>query len=114
MKSLQVARGRYDPSGVYSDLCVLKSTAGFYIGTLFMALGGIHSPGSRDSCYFATEEDAKFALELCKRMYKHTLLLRTTAPADPQLSDEEFSADFSAALFLCGLDRDGIGYRLEP
>lgn len=47
--------------GEYSDLRVLRSAAGFYVGTLFQefdADGNIvfEEPGSRDTGYFATEE----------------------------------------------------------
>ena len=51
-------------SGFYSDLRVLQSAAGFYIGTLFQEFdrdGNVvmEEPGSRDSGYFATKEEAE-------------------------------------------------------
>ena len=30
------------------------------------------------------------------------------------LSDTEFSRDFAGALYMCGLDAEQVGYRLEP
>ena len=30
------------------------------------------------------------------------------------LSDAEFSRDFAGALYMCGLDAEQVGYRLEP
>lgn len=52
----------------YSDLQVLKSAAGYYIGTIFTngeddEFPGLEEPGSRDSYdYYPTEEAAKHAL----------------------------------------------------
>lgn len=53
----------------YSDLQVMKSAAGYYIGTSYAMhdddgefIG--HTPGSRDSVeYYATEAEAQHALE---------------------------------------------------
>jgi hypothetical protein len=53
-----------DPKAVrggYSDLQVLESAAGFYIGTLYEEFDAsgeclVVEPGSRDSGYFATQE----------------------------------------------------------
>lgn len=45
----------------YSDLQVLQSNAGFYIGTLYNERGML-SPGTRDSEYFPTRESAAKAL----------------------------------------------------
>ena len=42
----------------YSELQVLKSAAGYYIGSLYQD----GSPGTRDSEYFPTEEAAHDAL----------------------------------------------------
>lgn len=47
--------------GTYSELCVMKSAAGYYVGTYFMDdefNPPFLCPGSRDSQYFATEEEA--------------------------------------------------------
>ena len=42
----------------YSDLKVMKSGAGYYIGTSFDHPAGWSEPGTRDSRYFRTEEEA--------------------------------------------------------
>lgn len=49
----------------YSDLMVLRSGAGWYIGTIYTNPpkdGGFQEPGSRDSIYFATEAEAEAEL----------------------------------------------------
>lgn len=52
----------------YSDLQVLRSAAGWYIGTTYTHdensdTPGLVEPGSRDSEYFPTMESAALALE---------------------------------------------------
>ncbi len=53
--------------GIYSDLCVLRSAAGYYIGTEFFHTSGeftgLIEPGSRESEYFPTREAAQHALD---------------------------------------------------
>ena len=46
----------------YSELQVLRSAAGYYIGTLYSNPGGFVEPGSRDSGYYPTHKVAKEAL----------------------------------------------------
>jgi len=41
----------------YSDLQVLKSEAGWYIGTVYTGKEGFVEPGSRDSKYFFFEAE---------------------------------------------------------
>jgi hypothetical protein len=113
MQSLQVARIPHKP-GEYSDLRVLRSAAGWYIGTIYQQDG---SPGSRDSCYFKTEQDADFALAMLERMYATLLIMREQekiSATGVDLSDESFSQDFAGTLYMCGLDPQQVGYRLEP
>ena len=38
------------PEGTYSDLRILRSPAGWYIGTVVQETG---EPGSRDTCYLS-------------------------------------------------------------
>ena len=109
MRSLQVQNITPKAAGDYSDLQVCRSAAGWFIGTLYK--DGI--PGSRDSCYFASPEDAAFALQVLERMYAEWLRLRVGGNAE-DLTDLEFSADFSAVLTVCGLDNSDVGYRLHP
>ncbi|UVN14238.1 hypothetical protein FBPa48_0029 [Pseudomonas phage vB_PaeP_FBPa48] len=52
----------------YSDLKVLESGAGYYIGTLYTnseqdEFPGLVEPGSRDSDYFQTRAEAEFFLK---------------------------------------------------
>jgi len=71
MKSAMVSVADYiDPNdkGNYSELQVLKSAAGYYIGTLYTnpsysEFPGLIEPGSRDSEYFATKEEAQAVLD---------------------------------------------------
>ena len=69
MKSPMVQNAGYIPAdekGQYSDLQVLQSGAGFYIGTLFTNKEGpveFTEPGSRDTEYFATREEAEAELK---------------------------------------------------
>ena len=56
----------------YSDLKVMYSAAGWYIGTTYHGRGEYMAAGSRDSQYFPTEEAAAEALasgEWEQRMY---------------------------------------------
>jgi hypothetical protein len=46
-----------DKSG-YSELQVLRSAAGYYVGTLHTDENGFVEPGSRDSGYFGSREEA--------------------------------------------------------
>ena len=60
MKSPMVTSAEYiKDSERYSDLQVLQSAAGFYVGTVYENPHGYSEPGSRDSDYFATREQAE-------------------------------------------------------
>jgi hypothetical protein len=64
MKSPQIEKSVFvTDKHRYSDLMILKSNAGYYIGTLFADYDdGCIVPGSRDSEYFETSELAATAL----------------------------------------------------
>lgn len=52
----------------YSDLQVLQSAAGYYIGTLYSdPETGFVLPGSRDTQYFQTEKEASIQLGLLEK-----------------------------------------------
>lgn len=64
MKSPMIAKADYiADKESYTDLMVLESPAGFYIGTLYNNPAGYQEPGSRDSGYFAKRAEAE--RELC-------------------------------------------------
>lgn len=70
MKSLQVASlyPHKDKLAVlerecYTDLQVLRSGAGHYVGTMYRSPDGFQEPGTRDTVYYGTQEEAKLALE---------------------------------------------------
>lgn len=48
----------------YSELQVLRSAAGFYVGTLHTDADGFVEPGSRDSGYFGTRQEVQRYLEM--------------------------------------------------
>jgi hypothetical protein len=68
MKSPMVQTATYiktsEKSG-YTDLRVLQSGAGWYVGTLYWNPdhGGFWEPGSRDTGYFDTKEEATAYLQ---------------------------------------------------
>lgn len=65
MKSPMVEAADYLPTKEgYSDLQVMHSNAGYYIGTTFTDSDGFQEPGSRDSGYYRTHEEAEAALVL--------------------------------------------------
>ena len=47
----------------YSELQVLQSGAGYYVGTLYNNPDGFVEPGSRDSGYFPTRQAAQDYLD---------------------------------------------------
>ena len=54
--------------GEYTDLQVLHSAAGYYIGTIFLhnktsEFPGLQEPGSRESDYYRTKEAAQKELD---------------------------------------------------
>lgn len=60
MKSPMVESASYvNDAERYSDLQVLQSGAGYYVGTMYENPEGYQEPGSRDSDYFATREGAE-------------------------------------------------------
>lgn len=71
MKSQMIEKGDFIPEeekGSYSELQVLCSGAGYYVGTLYQERDGNgeiiwEEPGSRDSGYFRTEVQAQAFLE---------------------------------------------------
>lgn len=70
MKSDLVMNAPYikrDDRRRYTDLQVLRSNAGWYVGTLYNNPEGFQEPGSRDSGYFATKEEAEAELKLMEQ-----------------------------------------------
>jgi hypothetical protein len=50
--------------GFYGPLEVCRSAAGYYIGRIFHNIIGYDEPGSRESGYFATKNEAEVALKI--------------------------------------------------
>ncbi|MDD2731405.1 MAG: hypothetical protein PHW33_04770 [Candidatus Portnoybacteria bacterium] len=52
-----------DDKEKYSELMVLQSAAGYYVGTMYTNEDGYEEPGSRDSDYFRTRNEAEIFLK---------------------------------------------------
>jgi len=83
MKSPMVENAAYipDKSG-YTDLQVCQSAAGYYVGTMYRNIDDdgnlqFEEPGSRDSGYYATEEEAQKYLDMVTAQDKPEQFLRT-------------------------------------
>lgn len=63
MKSPMIRNLFPEELGRYSDLQVLESAAGFYVGTTYANPTGFTEPGSRDSDYFPTADEAQGFLD---------------------------------------------------
>lgn len=64
MKSPMISNADYITNKKnYSELQVLESPAGYYIGTIYTDESGFQEPGSRDSEYFESREGAEKALK---------------------------------------------------
>lgn len=64
MKSPLVEGASYiRDAGNYTELMVLRSGGGWYVGTLYNNPGGYQEPGSRDSDYFTSDKDAQGYLD---------------------------------------------------
>lgn len=104
MKSFQVEymiRPSEQPR--YSDLCTLKSAAGWYVGTTYKGEDGFIEPGSRDTDYYPSESDAKLSLAILEKC--HQLSGAISGVAIPMWRGVMKSLD---------MDKRGVGYRLTP
>ncbi len=66
MKSPMIQQGGFIPKEErprYTEMQVMKSNAGYYVGTYYNNPDGYQEPGSRDSGYFATAEEAEQELK---------------------------------------------------
>lgn len=63
----------------YSDLKVLLSAAGFYVGTTYHDKAGIEMPGTRDSGYFPTQEMAAHHLAKMEQEERNAVLGQVAA-----------------------------------
>jgi hypothetical protein len=81
----------------YSDLQVLKSAAGWYVGTLYISKS-FTEPGSRDTDYFDSEEVANKALKILHECS----------------TDDVYEGVFDLRIRDLGLDLRGVGYRMRP
>jgi hypothetical protein len=64
MKSPQIAHLPAEEQALFSELKVLKSAAGFFVGSSYNNPAGFQEPGSRDTEYFQTREQAERRLTL--------------------------------------------------
>ena len=66
MKSPMIKNAGYikeADKGNYTELQVLHSNAGYYVGTMYNNPDGYQEPGSRDSDYFNKKEEAQAFLD---------------------------------------------------
>ena len=69
----------YDPDDAddYTDLKVLQSPAGWYVGTMYVdPITGYTEPGSRESVYFGTPEEAAEFLRAIESGERHDEIRR--------------------------------------
>lgn len=85
----------------YSDLQVLESAAGFYIGTIFTYPSGHLSAGSRDSSYFPHLIQAQTALDYLEILSAHG---PANLPMDIQTWESKFTHFFKIR----------VTYRMSP
>lgn len=81
MRSPMISHASYiEPSKKvrYSELQVLKSPAGYYVGTTYTGDDGLAEPGSRDSDYFPTREEAERFLAMVSGVANPQEYLRDT------------------------------------
>jgi len=109
MKSIQITTYSADPEN-YSDLLVLKSAAGYYVGTLYAPEGQPAEPGSRDTAYFPTEEDAKYALQTLQYLDAASTLLRLQGTRKKAYITDRYQRIMG---WVFG-DTDNPGYRMVP
>jgi hypothetical protein len=70
VKSIQILRAHYINQAEkdrYSELLVLHSPAGYYLGTFFKGTE-FTEPGSRDTSYLETKSQAELALSVLQKM----------------------------------------------
>ena len=106
MKSFQVLNLGFAYTG-YSELQVMRSAAGFYLGTIYTDPEyGFQEPGSRDSDYFVHKEQASQALA------KLEWFAENCSPKDKE--DWTFISTWELWLIKEGLDPHCVGYRMYP
>lgn len=108
MRSIQVARVyRNQPEEIarFTELQVMNSAAGYYIGTAYNAIEGYQEPGSRDSDYYATKEEADWAFRYLENLW---LLCKH------ELCPEDIANKWADQMWKLGRDKRRVGYRFEP
>ena len=81
MKSLIIENSEYiENKENYSELKVLHSGAGYYIGTIYNNPDGYKEPGSRDSNYFKSNREAEEFLKELENGSIHALNKLRTHP----------------------------------
>jgi hypothetical protein len=82
MQSPIVKNGAYiENKADYSELKVMRSAAGYYVGTT-CTTDGFEEPGSRDSGYFPTKEQAQKYLDMVNEVENPQEYLRGS-PDEP-------------------------------
>ena len=108
MKSIQIERVYQDqPEELarFTELQVMKSAAGYYIGTAYNNEEGYQEPGSRDTDYYRTKEDADYAFRYLENLW---ILCKD------ELCPEDIANKWAAQMYTLGRDPRHVGYRFEP
>jgi putative NADH-flavin reductase len=112
MKSLQVSTHIHpseQPS--YSDLQVLRSAAGWYVGTTYKSPeANFFEPGSRDTDYFATKQEAEYALSSLIMLERFAINSKMKGTRKTQYILERFTKILT---YIYGEDGP-VRYRLDP
>lgn len=83
MKSPMIEKAKYiseEEKGSYTDLQVMHSGAGYYVGTMYHNPEGYDEPGSRDSGYFKSFKEADDFLKELNNNSKEALSKLRTHP----------------------------------
>jgi len=81
MKSPMIENADYiEEKGNYTELMVLHSPAGYYVGTMYNNPEGYQEPGSRDSNYFKNFKDAQTFLDKLNEGSEETFSQLRTHP----------------------------------
>ena len=91
----------------YGPVTILKSPAGYYLGTNYHAEGGAIHPGSRDTKYFGSTEEASVAMENYKDIVTYMVKARIALESGDQGEWESIMDTVDKII-------NEIGLRLEP
>jgi hypothetical protein len=111
MKSLQVLNTALSAAQNYSDLRVLRSAAGWYVGTIYCPDSKTEEPGSRDTGYFASKEEADYAFQTLLMLERFAINSKMQGTRKNQYIVDRFER---IMVWLYGQEAHCTEYRLSP